>query len=575
MSNVTAYAADGIPTVKRVIQQLCNDLLGNGTPIKGTSTDHMKLIYPAAGTLDFADPDVDANWPDDILVILEATTNIDPFADPGLSWQPTLTAKDVVPAGTYTVGQLLFIQDGTRSPQSTQVTNVYPYVTITSIETFANSNIAISGLSSVNSDYSTSSIPIWTSIPTGSSIALWTQQVPSAGNVTYTQTTNTISLSQVEPPKSDPWRIAFHSSQWTGRSRVDQQSVKTDQISVNSLAVYLGTPSTLYVSSNGDPGIGWKSSTVQKKMSYLPNVEFTYNADYKGRDLVEPLGNVGGPWTNSFDPNANSVKFPSGYSPTPPPYSSPSRWDGPDVSDPDQLFINKYLTVGPKANSFGGFPIDTVYGEPNSYRLVLTDHGMFIGVWGPDPEENGKGFNWLLVQRPVDKKTGIVRGLNTDTGLPYTGVEVDPDGNLIPIGNRPLFCVNSVNGKYWKFIVREHENSVPSSRKDATVNTPDSGAVINPYQQQSLTENGEYVITFLNNLNTSRFKYSDELDMLGTVSSDVVAGGSQINVNVYSEDEKRAYHALWSSGSFGTKMRIMVVHDIPTPNQPWVPSPTV
>ena len=125
-----------------------------------------------------------------------------------------------------------------------------------------------------------------------------------------------------------------------------------------------------------------------------------------------------------------------------------------------------------------------------------------------------------MVQRPVDKKTGIVRGLPIDNESP---------------GNRPLFCVNSVNGKYWKFVVREHDQAIPSSRKNATINTEDDSAIINPYTQQSLTENGEYVISFLNNLSTSRYKYADELDMVGTVSADVVGGGSSIDINVYGE----------------------------------------
>jgi hypothetical protein len=250
-------------------------------------------------------------------------------------------------------------------------------------------------------------------------------------------------------------------------------------------------------------------------------------------------------------------------------YQSPAAWDGPDVTDAGQLFINRYVTAG-TPTTFGGFAADSSYSQSISYQITITDHGLFIGCWGPDPEENGKGFSWLVVQRPVDKKTGIVRGINSATGLPYTGTETDEDGNLLPVGKRPLFCVNSVNGNFWKFTVREHDNSVPGNRKDATTNSADSGAVINPYQQQSLTENGEYVITFLNNLNSSRFKYGDEMDMLGTVSSDVVGGGSQIDVSVYSEAGKRSYRALWSSGSYGTKMRIMVVANVPNPNQPWV-----
>jgi hypothetical protein len=200
-----------------------------------------------------------------------------------------------------------------------------------------------------------------------------------------------------------------------------------------------------------------------------------------------------------------------------------------------------------------------------SYRITCSDHGIFLGVWASDPEETGKNYSWFVIQRPVDKRTGVVRGLT------------NPINSALP-GNRPLFCVNSVNNNFYKFVVREHDLAVPSSRKDAAMNSEDSGAVINPYQQQSLTENGEYVITFLNNLNSSRFKYADELDMVGTVSADVVGGGADISVNVYGEKTTdgygqqhlapRKYHALWSHGAYGTKMRIMVLAEVLSANTP-------
>lgn len=477
--SVTTYTKDGIGSVKHLICSLVLDLTSAGTPVTGTAAEHMKVVYPV-GFDATVDP---STLPDDTLVILESTTNIDPFArtDPA-----------------------------------------------------------------------------------------------------------------VEDPTKDPWRIAFHTSQWKNRSSVSQSNngnwtaPTVDPVpGVNSLAVYVGTPSTLYVDPNsGDPVIGWNTTAVQKLpffygypagnnsySGYLdsqgnpvlggpsPERSWKYKDTYKGLDLVEPVGNLGAQWTNSFDPTPNATKFntvsqgfvPQG-GPDPGSYTaSPTKWDGPDVRDAGQLFINRWVTSGRKANSFGGFVADSSYANPISYRLVLTDHGVFLGCWGPDPEESGRSFSWVLVQRPVDKKFGVVRGLPADPANP---------------GNRPLFCVNSVDGKFYKFVVREHDNAVPSSRKDATKSTADSGQVINPYQQQSLTENGEYVITFLNNLNSSRFKYSDELDMLGTVSSDVVGGGSEIDVSVYNEDDKRTYHALWSSGSYGTKMRIMVVKDIPTPNTP-------
>lgn len=457
--SVTTYTKDGIVDMRALICSLTLDLTGAGTPAGGTAAEHMKIVFPVG-----FDPTVDpTTLPDDTLVILESTTNIDPFA----------------------------------------------------------------------------------------------RQDPAVEDVT-----------------KDPWRIAFHTSKWTGRSSVDinpnsgtWSAPVVDPIQTGSLAVYVGSPATLYVDPNsGDPTIGWSSTATKLAPFYkqggtsVPNwpsyPEWNIKAGYTNRDLVEPVGNIGAQWTNTFDPTPNTNKLRpiiSGSQNPSPVYQSPAKWDGPDVTDPNQLFINRYVIAGSKANSFGGFAADTTYSQPISYRLVLSDHGLFLGCWGPDPEENGKGFSWMLVQRPVDKKFGITRGLPEDPASP---------------GNRPLFCVNSVNGKFWKFVVREHDNPVPSTRKDATKSSADSGQVINPYQQQSLTENGEYVITFLNNLNSSRFKYSDELDMLGTVSSDVVGGGSEIDVSVYNETDKRTYHALWSSGSYGTKMRIMVVKDIPTPNTP-------
>lgn len=473
--SVITYTKDGISDIKSLICSLVLDLTGAGNPAQGTAAEHMKVVFPVG-----FDPTVSpSTLPDDTLVILEATPNIDPFARP--------------------------------DPAVTDITK-------------------------------------------------------------------------------DPWRIAFHTSKWVDRPSIERAAagpgwnapVPDPNNQIQSLAVYLGTPSTLYVDPDtGDPSIGWVTTTTQKLPYYRgypsdsyngyldslgnavfggsnPDQDWTYKKTYRGKDLVEPVGNTGAEWTNTFDPTTNNTKFatatPGSFSPGKSLYSSsPTKWDGPNVTDPDQLFINRWINSGRKANSFGGFAADSTYSQPISYRLVITDHGVFLGCWGPDPEENGKGFSWLLVQRPVDKKTGVVRGLPEDPANP---------------GNRPLFCVNSVNGKFWKFVVREHDSAVPSTRKNAAQNQLDSGQVINPYQQQSLTENGEYVITFLNNLNSSRFKYSDELDMLGTVSSDVVGGGSEIDVSVYNEADKRTYHALWSSGSYGTKMRVMVVKDIPTPNTP-------
>jgi hypothetical protein len=128
-----------------------------------------------------------------------------------------------------------------------------------------------------------------------------------------------------------------------------------------------------------------------------------------------------------------------------------------------------------------------------------------------------------------------------------------------------VFCLNAVNNKYYKFVVREADLVMPSQRKLANENVEDSTAVINTLNQQSITESGEYVVTFISNLNSPRYKYADELDMIGTVSADVIGAGTEIDVSVYGEAEPRKYKALYPNGAYGTGMRLMVL--VSNPNE--------
>jgi hypothetical protein len=395
-------------------------------------------------------------------------------------------------------------------------------------------------------------------------------------------------------PSTDPWRICFQTYNWgpyeTFLTNPDPtkgtfKAFTADENNIRSLGVYVGTPSTLYVEGGitGNLSIAYNQQTPPKAARWYKNANDGGNLNYgtpyltSGKyDFVEPIGNTGEEWSNTWEPStaladkaaptSKETGF-KGKSPTGGAAVGTISGDGPDVFMPGQLFVNRYKYQAKADGLFGqkaGNSIAVENSSPLSYRTVLTDHGLFLSVWGENPEELATGFSWLLVQRSVDKKTGIVRGV----------VPGFPNGDPVKPGNRPLFCVNSVNNKYYKFVVREHDLPVPSQRKLADDSDEDSGAIINSFQQQSLTENGEYVITFLNNLNSSRFKYADELDMLGTVSADVVGGGSDIEVNVYNEQDttgtpfpsRRRYHALWPSGQFGTKMRVMVVAATPFVN---------
>lgn len=425
---------NGTPSdyVNEALRKIVNDLTGyihdaGGTP----GTEYMKLVYPSsidtsAGSLDFEE----AN---DITIILEANTNLDPFANP-------------------------------TPPSNSATSSAY-----------------------------------------------------------------------------DPWRICFQTyayKRWPYKD-ASGTNLKEDDTTTRSMAIYVGSPTTLW-SDGTDVKIAWKQQLGDNLLPTWADGK-PYDATYlesSTADLIEPLGLVGKTWTHNFDPiTAADVKWK-----TPPTYL-PTGWvssvvgnfvqgDGPDVDDPGQLFVNRHDNS--VDTTLFGVGASTKNSDPIIYKTVVSDHGLFISTWGQNPEEYGTGFSWMLVQRGVNKDTGIVRGLP----VPQTG----------SVGNRPLFCVFGVGDAYGKFVVREHDLDIPSEKKNAARNTEDSAAVLNPYQQQSLTENGEYVVTFINNLNSSRFKYADELDMLGTVSADVIGGGTTIEVNVYGETDNRTYEAMWPGG---------------------------
>jgi hypothetical protein len=197
---------------------------------------------------------------------------------------------------------------------------------------------------------------------------------------------------------------------------------------------------------------------------------------------------------------------------------------------------------------------------PLTYEITMTQKGLFIGVWDVLSEENGRRFNWLLVQRSVDRVSGAIRAQTktTQTGAVATFLDSTEDSVA------PVFCVNGVNNLYYQFTVREADQGGPSIPKTASANTEDNSAIINPFDQQSITDEGKYVITFLNKLNSPRHRYADELDMVGTVSSDVIGFGTEVRISAYGEEMgtpglQRVYRALPSNNPYGTGMRLMVL----------------
>lgn len=234
-----------------------------------------------------------------------------------------------------------------------------------------------------------------------------------------------------------------------------------------------------------------------------------------------------------------------------------------DPADPTQGFLNRSTRVSSDPAAY-----------PMNYALTMTDRGIFCGVWEgtwstlqktKTVGKNGDSFfNWFLIQRPVNRNTGKV----------------------LTKGRAPVFCINSVGYRYWKFIVREEDVLHPTIgdpknqrprwdlanasvifddvpyRVPADTNTQDSFAILNTSNQVALTEDSKYLVSFLHNLSTPRFRYSEELDMIGQTSADVCMAGTDVSITAYNEAGSRSYRALPANNPYNTGLRIAVLKDI-------------
>jgi hypothetical protein len=236
----------------------------------------------------------------------------------------------------------------------------------------------------------------------------------------------------------------------------------------------------------------------------------------------------------------------------------------PLTTNPTEGFLNRETRVQSNPEVY-----------PLNYAMTLTDRGMFFGVWegtwstiqkskAKSTTDKDNYFNWFLIQRPVNRYTGKV----------------------LTVGRTPVFCINSVGYKYWKFIVREEDvlhpslgdpdnrreyiaaNSVVVSescsyRVPADAHTQDSFAVLNTTNQIALTEDSKYLVSFLHNLTTPRFRYSEELDMIGQTSADVCMAGNDVSITAYGESGPRQYRALPANNPYNSGLRICVLKNIP------------
>ena len=233
-------------------------------------------------------------------------------------------------------------------------------------------------------------------------------------------------------------------------------------------------------------------------------------------------------------------------------------WDG----DATQGFVNRKIRVGDHPQAY-----------PLNYAITISDHGLFFGLWEGTwstlqrtmNNKRDNYFNWFVIQRPVDRFTG----------------------KTLTAGRAPVFCINCVGYKYWKFIVREADILHPSQgdqqlrsslynselqapviqvtpfRVPADQHSEDSFAIINSSNQIALTEDSKYMVSFLHNLSTPRFRYSEELDMVGQTSADVCMSSNFISLTTYQESGPRQYRAMPANNKYNSGLRICILTDTP------------
>ncbi len=210
--------------------------------------------------------------------------------------------------------------------------------------------------------------------------------------------------------------------------------------------------------------------------------------------------------------------------------------------------------------------VATAEAYPMSYRLSVTDRGIALIIWEDASDNMGTRHSWVCVQRPVDRLTGLslVTGHCPLVAVFGMNVSVPP---TLPFQENVAIPVH-LSVQPYKFIVRENDVLRPTIPVQADQDTEDSHAIMNSVNQVAITENNRYVISFPNGLNTPRYMYTDEIDMIAYTSADVVSAYTDVPITVYGEAQPRIYAAMQANLPFNTGMRLLLLKQggsIPAP----------
>lgn len=207
-----------------------------------------------------------------------------------------------------------------------------------------------------------------------------------------------------------------------------------------------------------------------------------------------------------------------------------------------------YVATGPSATpglqpgdvfiSRGGVRTYNVSsGNTMSYLLSVSDRGVVFYTWmeSSDPLPT---YSFFAVQVPV----------NRDDGTPLADM------------NSPIFVVYDCdNTGLFKYVLNEADTARATPSVVADEDTVNSAGIINSAEQVAVKRGNKYMVTFPNRLNTDRYAYTEELDMIAYSSADVIGEGTDVPVRIYGEAEDRLYRAMKANGANNTGMRLLVL----------------
>jgi len=216
-----------------------------------------------------------------------------------------------------------------------------------------------------------------------------------------------------------------------------------------------------------------------------------------------------------------------------------------DSTDYNRSFFHRE----PGSSTWSCFPSETnVEAVPLSYRISVSDHGIVLFTWAEAQDRAGDCFNWFCIQRAVDS-----------------------DGVVLVDGHAPLWCVFSQDGGggsnldtvdaegIRKFVVREDDVNAPTESVSAVVPTADSSPIINPIQQVAISESNKYMLNFPQGINTQRYAYPHQLDMICYTSADVISQYSEPSLLIYGETQPRTYKAMNANFKDNKGMRMLML----------------